>query len=51
MKRMGARNAGNPHVACDVEGAGDVAGPRRLGLARIIHHRSGKGDLLSIVQF
>src|SRR6476619_5210019 len=21
---MGARNAGNPHVACDVEGAGDV---------------------------
>jgi hypothetical protein len=20
---MGARNAGNPHVACDVEGAGD----------------------------
>jgi hypothetical protein len=25
MKRMGARNAGNPHVACDVEGAGNVA--------------------------
>ena len=25
MKQMGARNAGNPHVACDVEGAGDVA--------------------------
>ena len=24
MKQMGARNAGNPHVACDVEGAGDV---------------------------
>ena len=22
----------NPHVACDVEGAGDVAWPRRLGL-------------------
>src|SRR3954454_5796990 len=34
MKQMGARNAGNPHVACDVEGAGDVAGPRRLGLDR-----------------
>src|SRR5688500_4989595 len=34
MKRMGARNAGNPHVACDVEGAGDVAWPRRLGLDR-----------------
>src|SRR4051812_37563373 len=24
----------NPHVACDVEGAGDVAWPRRLGLNR-----------------
>jgi len=24
VKQMGARNAGNPHVACDVEGAGDV---------------------------
>ena len=24
---------------------------RFFGLARIIHHRSGKGDLLSIVQF
>src|SRR3954471_24750241 len=24
----------NPHVACDVEGAGDVAWPRRLGLDR-----------------
>ena len=22
---MGARNAGNPHVACDVEGTGNVA--------------------------
>ena len=26
MKQMGARKAGNPHVACDVEGAGNVAG-------------------------
>ena len=24
---MGARSAGNPHAACDVEGAGNVAGP------------------------
>src|ERR1700676_5811493 len=34
VKQMGARNAGNPHVACDVEGAGDVVwvgtpGPHR----------------------
>ena len=28
VKQMGARNAGNPHVACDVEGAGDVAWSR-----------------------
>src|SRR6202795_1543423 len=34
MKRMGARNAGNPHVACDVEGAGDVAWSGRLGQGR-----------------
>jgi hypothetical protein len=32
MKQMGARNAGNPHVACDVEGAGDVERSRYLGL-------------------
>ena len=25
MKRGGARSAGNPHAACDVEGAGNVA--------------------------
>ena len=29
-KQMGARSAGNPHAACDVEGAGNVAG-RSLG--------------------
>ena len=29
MKQMGARSAGNPHAACDVEGAGNVAGPNR----------------------
>jgi hypothetical protein len=27
---MGARSAGNPHAACDVEGAGNVARSRRL---------------------
>jgi AraC-like DNA-binding protein len=25
---MGARSAGNPHAACDVEGAGNVARPK-----------------------
>ena len=25
---MGARSAGNPHAACDAEGAGNVARPR-----------------------
>src|SRR5215472_8365422 len=27
-KQMGARSAGNPHAACDAEGAGNVARPR-----------------------
>jgi hypothetical protein len=31
MKQMGARNAGNPHVACDVEGAGNVERSGHLG--------------------
>jgi hypothetical protein len=31
MKRMGARNAGNPRVACDVEGAGNVERSGYLG--------------------
>ena len=31
---MGARSAGNPHAACDVEGAGNVAWSGCLGLAR-----------------
>ncbi len=26
---MGARSAGNPHAACDVEGAGNAARPNR----------------------
>ena len=30
---MGARNAGNPHAACDVEGAGDVVRSKRLDQA------------------
>jgi hypothetical protein len=33
MKRMGERNAGNPHVAFDAEGAGNVAQPTYFGLA------------------
>ena len=33
MKRMGERNAGNPHVAFDVEGAGNVARPTYVGPA------------------
>ena len=28
VKQMGARSAGNPHAACDVEGTGDVAWSR-----------------------
>ena len=31
---MGERNAGNPHVAFDVEEAGNVARPAYFGLAR-----------------
>ena len=35
VKQMGARSAGNPHAACDVEGAGNVARSGYLGqLAR-----------------
>ena len=35
VKQMGARSAGNPHAACDVEGAGNVAWSGCLGqLAR-----------------
>ena len=30
VKQMGARGAGNPHAACDVEGAGNVARSRGL---------------------
>ena len=32
-KQMGARSAGNPHAACDVAGAGNVARLGCLGLA------------------
>ena len=28
VKQMGARSAGNPHAACDVEGTGNVARSR-----------------------
>jgi hypothetical protein len=30
VKQMGARSAGNPHAACDVEGAGNVAQSKAL---------------------
>src|SRR6516162_5325645 len=30
VKQMGARSAGNPHAACDVEGTGNVARSRGL---------------------
>src|SRR5262249_30469081 len=30
VKQMGARSAGNPHAACDVEGTGDVAWSKGL---------------------
>ena len=30
-KQMGARSAGNPHAACDVEGAGNVVRTEGLG--------------------
>jgi hypothetical protein len=45
---MGARNAGNPHVACDVEGAGDVVwvgtpGPHRRASPRP-YRRAGCGN-------
>src|SRR6266436_3088043 len=46
VKQMGARNAGNPHVACDVEGAGDVVwvgtpGPHRRASPRPYHMSQG----------
>src|ERR1700694_2896830 len=34
MKQMGERSAGNPHAACDVAGAGNVARSRYLGRSR-----------------
>jgi hypothetical protein len=37
---MGARSAGNPHAACDVEGAGNVAWPNRSANKR----RAGAHD-------
>ena len=44
MKQMGARNAGNPHVACDVEGAGNAARSRYLGLDRRASPRPYLGE-------
>jgi hypothetical protein len=34
MKQMGERSAGNPHAAFDVEGAGNVARSKLIGLNR-----------------
>src|SRR5262245_58072403 len=46
VKQMGARSAGNPHAACDVEGAGNVARSGCLGqLARQSSTRPGKAVL------
>jgi hypothetical protein len=49
VKQMGARNAGNPHVACDVEGAGDVVwigtpGPHRRASPR--PYRARRSEIL-----
>src|ERR1700746_4076932 len=46
VKQMGARSAGNPHAACDVEGAGNVARSGCLGqLARQSSTLPGKAVL------
>src|SRR5690348_13158491 len=46
VKQMGARSAGNPHAACDVEGAGNVAWSGCLGqLARQSSTLPGKAVL------
>src|SRR5438874_5370960 len=46
VKQMGARSAGNPHAACDVEGAGNVARSGYLGqLARQSSTLPGKAVL------
>jgi len=46
VKQMGARSAGNPHAACDVAGAGNVARSGYLGqLARQSSTLPGKAVL------
>jgi len=48
VKQMGARSAGNPHAACDVEGAGNVARSGCLGrLARQSSTLPGKAPSTS----
>src|SRR5437764_15035085 len=50
VKQMGARSAGNPHAACDVEGAGNVARSGCLGqLARQSSTLPGKAVLRSLI--
>jgi len=47
---MGARSAGNPHAACDVEGAGNVARSGCLGrLARQSSTLPGKAVFRSLI--
>jgi hypothetical protein len=55
VKQMGARSAGNPHAACDVEGAGDVVwvgtpGPQRRASPRPYRRGGGwKRGMVEIV--
>src|SRR5438270_7244452 len=50
VKQMGARSAGNPHAACDVEGAGNVARSGYLGqLARQSSTLPAKAVLRSLI--
>src|SRR6201989_3095943 len=50
VTQMGARSAGNPHAACDVEGAGNVARSGCLGrLARQSSTLPGKAVFRSLI--
>src|SRR6516162_5640123 len=47
VKQMGARSAGNPHAACDVEGTGNVARSRGLSARQssTLPVRGGDGNI------
>jgi hypothetical protein len=49
VKQMGARSAGNPHAACDVEGAGNVEVGMPDQLARQSSTLPGKAVLRSLI--